>query len=164
MSLEVDKPSRRCHITARELKPGECYWSALIETPSGQQRLDFSVEHWSGPPENAIGYWRGRLPTAPVSTTARQVVSVESMRAALDNWIDSSDPLEKKLCYVLALLLMRRKALKLQDVEQIDGNDWLLIRPVRSKTIYRIADPQLSDDEASQLEDEVIRRLELQAA
>jgi hypothetical protein len=66
----VQRFSRKCSATGREIGPGEVYYSSLSETPTGIQRLDFSREAWSGPPDPCVGWWKSRLP-APSQTKIR---------------------------------------------------------------------------------------------
>ena len=58
----IQRFSRKCSQTGREILAGEVYYSCLTETPAGVQRQDFSREGWSGPPEECLGWWRSRLP------------------------------------------------------------------------------------------------------
>ncbi|MDP1560902.1 MAG: hypothetical protein Q8M16_05860 [Pirellulaceae bacterium] len=58
----IQRFSRKCSSTGREIGPGEVYYSSLSETPTGIQRLDFSSEAWSGPPDECLGWWKSRLP------------------------------------------------------------------------------------------------------
>jgi len=58
----IQRFSRKCSQTGREILAGEVYYSCLTETPTGVQRQDFSREGWSGPPDDCVGWWKSRLP------------------------------------------------------------------------------------------------------
>lgn len=66
----IQRFSRRCSRTEREIGPGEVYYSCLTETPSGIQRLDFCRDAWEGPPAECLGWWKSRLPV-PAQTKIR---------------------------------------------------------------------------------------------
>ena len=66
----IQRFSRKCSVSGREIGAGEVYYSSLTETPTGIQRLDYSREAWSGPPEECVGWWKSRLPT-PTQTKIR---------------------------------------------------------------------------------------------
>jgi hypothetical protein len=58
----IQRFSRKCSVTGREILPGEVYYSSLQETTTGIQRLDYSASGWQGPPEDCFGWWKSRLP------------------------------------------------------------------------------------------------------
>jgi hypothetical protein len=101
------RTSRRCQIGQRPLEPGEQYYSALVPNGPGLVRVDIAAENWQGPPENARGWWRCRMPEAE---------SRKSMPAPPDVLLDLltellHHPSQSKLAYLLALLLVRRRIL-----------------------------------------------------
>ncbi len=110
-TYQFQRCSRRCSRTGRVLAPGETYYSAVV--PRGEElvRLDYAAEAWEGPPPEAIGWWKGRVPT-PQEAKA-QMASDE----ALLEWLEQlgSQPQQADLRYVLALLLVRRRVLKLEE-------------------------------------------------
>ena len=62
MEFDIQRCTRRCSITGRELAPGEPYYSALVEQGTTLLRRDYSVEAWPGPPQGAIGWWKSHRP------------------------------------------------------------------------------------------------------
>lgn len=58
----IQRFSRKCSLTGRDIGPGEVYFSSLVETPTGIQRHDFARDAWTGPPEECLGWWKSRLP------------------------------------------------------------------------------------------------------
>ncbi len=108
--------SRRCCRTGKVLSPGEAYYSAVVAQGGELVRLDYSVEGWEGPPAGAIGWWKARIPT-PQEAKA-QMTSDE----ALLEWLEQlgSQPEQAELRYVLALLLVRRRVLKLHEPQGDD--------------------------------------------
>jgi hypothetical protein len=103
----ITRTSRRCHIGQRPLESGERYYSMLVMQGETIVRVDTAAEHWKGPPENTLGWWRCRMPQA----SGRQLrpapagVLLDSLTELLKY------PEQSALAYLLALLLMRRKIL-----------------------------------------------------
>lgn len=103
----ITRTSRRCHIGQRPLEPGERYYSALVTQGEAITRIDIAAEHWKGPPEESLGWWKCRMP----ESSGRQVrpappgVLLDSLTELLKY------PEQSALAYLLALLLMRRKVL-----------------------------------------------------
>ena len=60
---KVSRCTRRCFTQDRPLREGEWYYSVVIEDGDEFQRRDYSAESWSEPPEEAIGWWKCRMPT-----------------------------------------------------------------------------------------------------
>ncbi len=108
-AYHVPRCSRRCWATGRTLQPGEGYYSVLLWEGGELVRRDYSVEAWHGPPEEAIGWWRGEVPSGPPKP---DVATPEQLLAWLEQLLQQ--PEQADLCYVLALLLVRRRVLRLE--------------------------------------------------
>lgn len=136
IDYEVSRCTRRCAATDRELAPGEAFYSVLL--PSGGQvlRQDFSAAEWKGPPENALGWWKGTMPDT--TTRKPQWAPHEVMLEYFEGL--ESDPTREDLRYVLALLLVRRRVLRLES-EEIDpaGRTVQVLECPRKETHYRVA-------------------------
>ena len=61
IDYDIQRCSRRCAASDRELHNGEVCYSVLV--PEGGQvvRRDYSAEGWPGPPEGAIGWWKSAV-------------------------------------------------------------------------------------------------------
>ncbi len=105
----ISKCTRRCAISGRGLEPGEAYMSVILPDEDGEnvRRVDVSAEQWQGPNENAIGWWKSKMPAA----AARRLQPAPS-GVLLDTLSDLLErPGQESLAYLLALLLVRRKVL-----------------------------------------------------
>jgi hypothetical protein len=78
-------------------------------------RKDFCPEGWSGAPDGAFGWWKSRVPepTAKKIKLAPNDVLLE----LFDQLADRPDQID--LRYVLTLLLVRRRVLRLEEVSGI---------------------------------------------
>ena len=125
-AYQVPKCSRRCSRTGRAIQPGETYYSVVIEHRGQLQRLDFSSEGWTGPPQEAIGWWKAQL---PLPNRPRCDLPPEE---ALLKWLVQlgTQPQQAPLRYVLALLLVRRRVLREVGRRQgAEGPELVLKRP-----------------------------------
>lgn len=110
VDFEVQRCTRRCAATDREFLPGEEFYSLLVAEGVQVKRLDYSREAWQAPPDNAIGWWKSRMPEpnakrlhwAPNDVILHYFEQLEGNEAQAD------------LRYVLALLLVRRKVLRME--------------------------------------------------
>lgn len=96
----------------RPLEPGESFFSVVREGGDGNlERQDISAKAWQGPPEDAIGWWRGRMPErgAAKLVLAPDAVLVDILRQLVAN------QQQPQLTYLLALLLLRRRVVRTVD-------------------------------------------------
>jgi hypothetical protein len=78
----------------------------------------------------------------------------------LDRLKESADAGGRNFRYVAALLLMRRKRLRFEDVARDpDGRDVLILRDARGGAVYQVTDPRLTDAEVAAAQAEVFRVL-----
>lgn len=119
LDFEVQRCSRRCAATDRALDPGdECY--SVLEVQGAEViRKDFCVDVWKGAPETALGWWKSRVPepTAKKIKLAPNDVLLE----LFENLAASDD--QQDLRYVLALLLVRRRVLRVDVAHSMDAED-----------------------------------------
>ena len=73
---------------------------------------------------------------------------------------DSADPDGLNFRYVAALLLMRRKRFRFEDVFRDEaGRDVILLRDARGGAVHQVIDPRLTDDQIAAVQAEVFRVL-----
>lgn len=117
-SYPVHRSTGVCAATGRALVPGEACIAVLVDRDGakGLQRIDFATEAWdSGArPEvgaRVFGFWRAR-----VGTEAEPRAAMMSDAELLDLFEELAGAAEHKQVvfrYVLALLLVRRRSLRL---------------------------------------------------
>ena len=111
--FEIQRCTRVCCETGEPLLPGETFYSVLQWEENEIVRKDFRAASWSGPPEDAIGWWQGVMPTPQARGPDWAPDDV------LLQYFDElgGQPDQETLRYVLALLLVRRRILRLVDSE-----------------------------------------------
>ena len=118
LDFEVQRCTRRCAQTDRALEPGDECYSVLEVVGADVIRKDFCSAAWKGAPEAAFGWWKSRVPepTAKKIKLAPNDVLLE----LFERLADRSD--QQDLRYVLALLLVRRRVLRVDVAhEHVDG-------------------------------------------
>lgn len=110
MDYKLHRPQPVCHRTGRGFAVGEVFFSALVRGEGGLERLDVAAEAWDGPPPNAVAWWRARQGTAVEAGPT--LAPVEVLLDALEAFED--DPAHDVLRYLLALQLVRRRALRIE--------------------------------------------------
>ncbi len=105
--LEVAPCSRTCSRSGKPLEPGAAYF-ATLHMESGQPvRRDFAADAWQGPPADSFAWWRSRIP----GDGAKPRLAPQDVLLALFAEL-ATQPDEREFRYVLGLLLIRRRILK----------------------------------------------------
>jgi hypothetical protein len=109
LDFEVQRCARRCAATDRVLEPGDICYSVLEVQGADVIRKDYCPEGWSGAPDGAFGWWKARIPepTAKKIKLAPNDVLLE----LFDQLAERPD--QADLRYVLTLLLIRRRVLRI---------------------------------------------------
>src|SRR5687768_2934377 len=125
MDYSFRQVGRTCAATGAELAPGSTCRSALVERDGRLERLDFATAAWSGPPEGTVGHWRCRVPV-PAAAKAR-VFTADELMAEFERLEDAGHEQVRKLRYVLALLLLQKRRLELEDTRSEEDADYLVL-------------------------------------
>lgn len=156
----VQRCTRRCQKSDRPLEPGERFYSVVITHGNDLQRIDFAEKEWSGPPEGAIGWWRGRMPLPEAKTrkpTPNHVL-IETLADLCEQ------PEESQLAYLLGVLLVRRRLLVESHDDEPDKDDTYmhLVHPSDGREFWVPSTPPSADqlDEIQQALDEMLYREE----
>jgi hypothetical protein len=135
IEYDIQRCTRRCHATGRELAPGEIVYSVLMEADGDITRQDFSVQGWQGPPEGVLGWWKGIIADASNKRMhwAPQDVMLHYFEQLAGN------PAKEDVRYVLALLLVRRRIVRVESTEQDSGcGETLVVYSPRNEVEFRV--------------------------
>jgi hypothetical protein len=142
MDIELQRCTRHCAVNGRRLEDGEEIYSALVSRGAELERLDFSAEAWTGPDDTTIAWWKSRIPMPGAQRTrwAPNEVLLEVFQELL------ARPEQADKCFVIALLLVRRRILRLEDTEKnADGGEQLVLYSAREEKTYQV--PVVTPDE-----------------
>lgn len=144
MDIKLHRPRPVCSRTGRGFTAGETFVSVLVRGQGGLERLDVAPEAWDGPPPATVAWWKSRYSTS--GEAGPTLAPVDVLLDALESL--DADPESQPLRYLLALQLVRRRVLKIQEQRSDampDGSISLSCR--RRDREYRV--PVISADQAS---------------
>jgi hypothetical protein len=156
-SYPIQTHTRVCAATGRPLDPGERYFSALFDEAGQFVRKDYAADAWPGPPADAIAFWCGRVPG--LNQKRRLTFDDELLLECFERLADDAEPGRVQFRYVLALLLLRRKRLKFEDVRRDAEQEFLLLKCGKTGSLYEVADPRMSEADMTTVQDEVFKVL-----
>ncbi len=147
MDYSIHRPQSACSRTGRVFAAGEEFFSALVRSADGLDRVDIAAEAWERAPEGTVAWWRSRQPT--VDQGGPVLAPVEALLDTLEalGEREADEPLR----YLLALQLVRRRALKIEPPAEDDATT-LIFSCRRRDSEYRLrpvspeaaADPEVA--------------------
>lgn len=142
-----------CTATQRPFAPGEYFYTLLFRDAEGFRREDLTEEAWAGRNENIqpFSFWKTRYepaPAAPPETLAKE--NAEQLRRL----VASENP-PANACYVLAVMLERKRMLKQIKAEDSGQGRLLIYEHVGSGDVFLVPDPKLRLDEIENVQNEV---------
>lgn len=156
MDYEVQRCTRHCAASGRVLGEGEEFFSVLVAQGAGVVRLDYAIEAWPGPPEGALGWWRSRVPTRDGKKA--QLAPSEVLLELFNELEGTADKLDMR--YVMALLLVRRRILRLEETEHDEtGREILVLYCPRDETTHRVQMAMPGEARTAEIQDELARLL-----
>lgn len=142
MDLKIHRPHGVCAATGRSFAPGEVFYTALVRGPAGLERIDSGADAWTGPPENALGWWRSTFSAA--GATGPTLAPVDVLLDVLEE-LDGR-PADAALRYLLALQLVRRRVLRPLDAPPAAAAPAELVLACRKRDReYRVPVPAPAD-------------------
>lgn len=100
------------------LAPGQTYYSVILELDEEFQRRDIAASHWDGPPEDAVGWWKNVVPM-PVEAK-RELAPPEVLLDLLRSMGQAPGSVKQR--YLLALMLLRRRVLRVVESSSVETN------------------------------------------
>ncbi len=154
---QIQPNTRLCAVTGKPLEVGDRFYTALLEEGDHFVRKDFSQEAWQGPPTGAFSFWTGHVP--PPGERQKPRFDDDLLEECFHRLEGQLDAARVNFRYVVALLLIRRKRLKLEQTLTEGQEEKMLVSCARSGEKYLVTNPPLSEEEMSQVQEEVFKVL-----
>lgn len=151
--IEVGKRTGRCSATGRVFEEGERYCAALIETPEGVDRRDYALDAWQGPPEGTLCFWHGRVPVR--AQKGPVTVNADLLTRLFCRLEEETSPGRQQFRFMLALLLMRKRILRLSDTIQDGDEEYWELTLMSDRSTHRVLNPRLSPEATERLSEQL---------
>lgn len=148
-----------CARTQRPFQAGEQFYTLLFREGEGFRREDLSEEAWAQRNENIrpFSFWKSRYEPPPAEPP--EALAKENAEDILRRLLAQNDPANVNACYVLAVMLERKRVLKQIKSEQSDGRPVLIYEHAKNGDVFIVPDVQLRLDELEQVQSEVAEQL-----
>ncbi len=155
MEFNVRPVARTCAATGVELTPGRPCWSVLVEQDGQIVRLDYSPDAWKGPPADAIGYWECLVPER--RSGSGQEIDADSLFDYFVQLCESPNQVELDYLYVLALLLLRKRRLVLEETLSVDDQNIMRLVGRGGEGPFDVVERDLPEERIGQLQDQLFQ-------
>ncbi len=135
LDFQIKRCTRKCHVTEEQFHPGDVFYSVLVSEGAEVLRRDYSEAAWPGPPEGALGWWKSRMPKP--SATKINWAPNDILLLYFDQL--SSEVSQRDMRYVLALLMIRRRILRLVDtLKTPEGVEQMVLYCPKNDNEYQV--------------------------
>jgi len=160
----IQSRAHACEACQQPFTDRQPYHTLLREVPPGLQRTDVCEPCWQtqsatgGPaPTGLISHWQGIYEVPPPVVEAIQKETAETLLRKL---IEQNDPRYAPAGYILAVMLERKRVLKVKEQIRRDGQRTFIYEQPRTGDLFTIADPDLHLDQLEQVQRDVAALLE----
>ncbi len=150
MDFDVAKSTRVCAVSGREIRAGETFHSVLLRDGAQVKRLDYAHDAWTEAPPDALATWTSVMPEREGSHKPKLAPSEVLLRLFGEL---GDDPAQHDLRYVLTLMLIRRRLLRLEDTKSADGAETLVLYCPRDEQTYEVAVVMPPEPRVQQIQD-----------
>jgi hypothetical protein len=141
----------RAHVCQACQKPfadKDSYHTLLLEERQQYLRQDICQACWEAQYRDGasdrkgfISHWQGIYLAPPAAPP--DPIQKESAESLLRKLIETNDPRHGPVCYILAVMLERKRLLKVKEQLQRDGQRVFIYEQPRTGDIFTITDPNL---------------------
>jgi hypothetical protein len=137
-----------CQACHKPFADKELYHTLLIEEKQEYRRMDICRGCWesqyregASDRKGFISQWQGVYQAPPPPPP--EAIQKESAESLLRKLIETNDPKYGPVCYILAVMLERKRLLKIKEQIQREGRRIFVYEQPRTGDIFTITDPNL---------------------
>ncbi len=149
---DIKSRSRQCSRTGREFHDGEFFYTMLVREGEGFRREDLCEEAWRERNDNIqpFSFWRSKY--EPPAPPPPEPLPRDSAEGLLRHLLASNDPSHRNACYILALMLERKRLLR--PMESSDESVLVYEHIATGETLV-VSNPRLSLEQIPEVQREV---------
>lgn len=160
----IQARARACQVCGGAFAHQDPYHTVLHEEKSAYARQDMCEACWSKSPADTwmtrpgfISHWQGIYEVAPPPT---ELIRRETAEGLLRKLVQRQDPRYLAATFILAVMLERKRLLRVKEQLQRDGQRVILYEQPKSGDLFAIMDPQLELDQLEAVQRDVAHLLE----
>jgi hypothetical protein len=153
-----------CQACTRPFSPKQTYHTLLFEENVGYARFDVCEACWTAQSGQGtfarpgfVSHWQGVFDLPQVPPDPIQRATAETLLRQL---VELNDPKHGAACFILAVMLERKRLLKVREQTLRDGRRTFLYEHAQTGDLFAITDPALQLDQLEEVQRDVARLLE----
>jgi len=148
-----------CARTQRPFQAGEQFYTLLFREGDGFRREDLSEEAWGQRNENIqpFSFWKSRYEPPPAAPP--EALAKENAEDLLRRLLAEDNPANANACYVLAVMLERKRVLKPVKPQEPADRPVLIYEHAKNGDVFIVPDVKLRLDQLEQVQNEVAELL-----
>ena len=161
----IQSRAHACQACAQLFADQQPYHTLLFDERQAYERFDVCERCWTAQYSQGasdrkgfISHWQGVYLAPPA--VAPDPIQKETAETLLRKLVEQKDPQHAGACYILAVMLERKRLLKVQSQFQQDGRRIFVYEQPRTGALFTILDPDLRLDQLDAVQRDVAQLLE----
>jgi len=151
MEWNIKKSKESCVRCDSEIEEGAYYYSLLEVNGEEIIRVDLCGDCFEKERESPKEvFWRTRK-IAPENH--KKAVNFEILREIFLKMLDAEEEGFKEICYLLSLILVRKRFLLLKDFVSENGKEYVAVRQNKGAPLLKVEIPLISQEQIGRLKD-----------
>jgi hypothetical protein len=160
----IQSRAHACQACGSPFLDKQQYHTLLFDQKAGYERLDVCESCWGAQfsqgatsRKGFISHWQGVF---ELPTIQSEPIRKENAESLLRKLVEVNDPRHGPACFILAVMLERKRVLKVKDETQREGGRVLIYEQPKTGDIFTIRDPNLRLDQLDEVQRDVAELLE----
>ncbi len=156
VNWEIGRGQRSCAVTGQVFEEGDEYFSALREQGESFLRQDFSPAAWQELDKTPFfSFWRTKLQRGDGKKKNRLIIDVEAFYTFFRSLDGEQSTGRQIFRYLVALMLVRKRVLRLEEVEKHPEGETLIMYDTRLKEECRVPAPEATQEQLTAAQEEL---------
>lgn len=158
---EIKPCADHCAVTGKAFSEDEEFYTLLFQEKEGLRRMDVSAAAWermSEEEERSISNWKSHFKPKPAAE--EEAVGKQDAESELRRLLEKGEESTASLCRILALLLERKRMLKLRERINQDGRQLLVYEHTDTGESFIVPDVDFKLSELDSLRAEILENTE----
>lgn len=160
----IQSRAHACQACEKPFADKELFHTLLFDEKNELRRLDVCHNCWQGQfseggteRKNFISYWQGEY-EAPIPIP--EAIQKETAETLLRKLLIRDDPKHEAACYILAVMLERKRLLKIKEQLRREGKRIFIYEQPSTGDLFTVKDPELQLDQLEEVQRDVAGLLE----
>jgi hypothetical protein len=161
----IQSRAHACQACGQGFADRQKYHTLLFDEKQGYARLDVCEGCWeaqfsqgAADRKGFVSYWQGTYATPPPAPP--EPIAKDTAEALLRKLVELNNPQYRAACFILAVMLERKRILKVQSQGMREGQRVFVYEHPKTGDVFTIIDANLQLDQLDQVQRDVASLLE----